>query len=273
MDRLDDEPLERASYQPPAPHSSRAVALPLTIAAALVLAGAGYWLWRSPPAPPPAGAAPAAAAPAAAAPAPAAAPLPPLPRLDASDGVARDLVGSLSTRPELARWLAGGEGLIRAAVGATIRLGEGNSPRASIPFWAPPGRFAVTARAGRTYVDPETYDRYAPLVDLFAEIDADRLAAVVRRLTPLLDEATAEVSLPGRRFATVLAAAIDELGRTPLPADGEALEVTGGGGLYRYADPDRENLSAAQKQLLRLGPRNARRVLAKLDALSRALGL
>ena len=42
---------------------------------------------------------------------------------------------------------------------------------------------------------------------------------------------------------------------------------------YHFADPALEALSPAQKQLLRLGPGNARRVQAKLRELAPALGL
>ena len=41
---------------------------------------------------------------------------------------------------------------------------------------------------------------------------------------------------------------------------------------YRYADPALEQLTPAQKQLLRMGPGNARAVVAFLKALRAALG-
>ena len=40
---------------------------------------------------------------------------------------------------------------------------------------------------------------------------------------------------------------------------------------YQYADPELESLSAAQKQLLRMGPDNMRRIQTTLRALRREL--
>ena len=42
---------------------------------------------------------------------------------------------------------------------------------------------------------------------------------------------------------------------------------------YQYADPQVEGLTAAQKQLLRTGPRNVRMVQSALRQLALALGI
>jgi hypothetical protein len=42
---------------------------------------------------------------------------------------------------------------------------------------------------------------------------------------------------------------------------------------WRYEDPGLEDLSPAQKQLLRMGPANVRRVQRQLRALAQALGI
>jgi hypothetical protein len=41
---------------------------------------------------------------------------------------------------------------------------------------------------------------------------------------------------------------------------------------FEFADPQLESLSDAQKQLLRMGPANAKRVRAKLREIETALG-
>jgi hypothetical protein len=48
--------------------------------------------------------------------------------------------------------------------------------------------------------------------------------------------------------------------------------VTARGAVYSYAKPALENLSPAQKQLLRMGPDNVKRVQIKLRELRDALG-
>jgi hypothetical protein len=58
---------------------------------------------------------------------------------------------------------------------------------------------------------------------------------------------------------------------TPIPADSLRVEPRGIG--YGYVDPRLEQLSGAQKQLLRLGPRNARLVQDSLRRIALAMGI
>jgi hypothetical protein len=58
---------------------------------------------------------------------------------------------------------------------------------------------------------------------------------------------------------------------TPIP-DGFA-ELSGETVAYRYVDERFERLSSAQKQLLRMGPQNARKIQKKLTELKSALNL
>ena len=50
------------------------------------------------------------------------------------------------------------------------------------------------------------------------------------------------------------------------------MESKGGTG-YRYADPSLEGLTAAQRQLLRTGPRNVTKIQSALRQLAIALGI
>ena len=64
--------------------------------------------------------------------------------------------------------------------------------------------------------------------------------------------------------------AIARLRGVPVPEEAELIDD---GGVYRWADPQLEHRTAAEKQLLRFGPENALRVQAKLGELARALEL
>ena len=76
---------------------------------------------------------------------------------------------------------------------------------------------------------------------------------------------------PGTTFAATLARAIARVERVPIP-DGP-LQVVSPKLLYQYADPALESLPDAEKQLLRLGPENARALQQKLAAVATAIGL
>ncbi len=67
----------------------------------------------------------------------------------------------------------------------------------------------------------------------------------------------------------MLRQAIGHLAETPIP-DAEP-ELKEKGAVYAYTDPKLEELSRAKKQLLRMGPQNARALQAWLKKLDEAL--
>jgi hypothetical protein len=245
----------------------------LVVLGVLVAAGLGWYALRG-------GSAPAPVAP----PAPPVAQLPPptqpeatqptaegLPPLGQSDARVRELVGALSSAPELQKWLAA-EDLVRRFTTAVGNIAEGESPRAALSFMAPPGAFQVVERDGRTVIAPESFARYDAVARVVSSLDAQASARVYRTLKPLIDGAYKEISRPGQRFDQTLARSIQNLLDTPIP-EGDLEVVDTPGVNYTYAAPELEQLSAARKHLLRLGPTNARALQAKLRELRGALEL
>ncbi|MFY0524928.1 DUF3014 domain-containing protein [Archangium gephyra] len=246
--------------------------------AALAVVGLGL-LWLvlrgkpevpAPAAPPPT---PVAAAPTPGAePAAPGAPAVPLPPLGQSDARVRELVGPLSSIPELAKWLASAEDLVRRFTTAAGNVSEGESPRAALSFMAPQGTFQVVEREGRTFIAPESFARYDTVSRVFTSLDTQASVRAYQTLKPLIDGAYKEISRPGQRFDQTLSNAIQRLLDTPVPeAELEVVDTPGVN--YAYAAPELEQLSAAQKHLLRMGPANARAIQAKLRELQGALAL
>jgi hypothetical protein len=237
--------------------------------------GVGYVVYKimttSPAAPPPLPALPSATT------APAAAPTAtptvsrtPLPELDASDAFVRKLVQALSANPAWATWLAT-EGLVRRFVVVVDNLAEGRSPTKHLSVLAPKERFATVERGKAVFVDPKSYKRYDLAADVVASLDVKGTAQAYRQLKPLIDKAYKELGYPDRNFDATLAKAIDRLLATPVPR--ETVELKSAVKSYRYADPALESLTPAQKQLLRLGPENMKKVQEKLRELRKALAL
>jgi hypothetical protein len=197
-------------------------------------------------------------------------PAPPLPALAESDAFARERVAGASKRPELAAWLAG-EGLVYRFVAAVDAVANGESPREQLAELAPREPFRARERALRPTVDPRSWERYDRVAEVFASLDAEACAALHRLLLPLFEAAYAELGRREGRFDDALARAFRELLAAPVP-EGE-IELVAKVRSYQLADPALEALSPAQKHLLRMGPRNARRVQAKLAELAAALGL
>lgn len=190
--------------------------------------------------------------------------------LATSDEAVRELVAALSSRPELVEWLAN-EDLVRRFVAATHNVANGKSPRAHLGFLAPEGGFAVLERPEGLTVRASTWQRYDTVAAVVDGIDVPGARELFVELEPLVDEAHREIAPPGSEFRDVLRRAIDHLLATPVPTTPVYVEqkvLT-----YVFADPTLENLSEAQRHLVRMGPDNQRVVQAKLAALREALDL
>ena len=198
----------------------------------------------------------------------------PLPPLEESDTVVRDLARGLSSHPLLVSWLAQSE-LVRTLAAVVLNVAEGESPRPHLPFLAPRSAFTVIERrSGRLTLDPASYARYDLVGDAAASLDAGECARVYRLLEPLFESAYRELGHPEGGFSKKLGTAFDRLLEVPL-LEGEVplVEVEKAVIAYAFADEKLEALSIPQKHLIRMGPRNVRRVQEKIRAIAGALGL
>jgi hypothetical protein len=193
-----------------------------------------------------------------------------LPPLAEMDPFLRTLIGTLSARPELGRWLTTDD-LTGHIVTAIAQIARGVSPARDAKVIAPAAPFSTVTRNGRLFIAPESYERYDGLAATVESLDPASVARVYTTIKPRLAEAARMLGHEDDLDASV-EAAIDVLLQTP--AIGESVElVPGRGNTYAFADPRLESLKPAQKQLLRMGPANARTVQEKLRAIARELGI
>jgi hypothetical protein len=245
---------------------------PMTLAAVAVLAvgllGVVFLVFRHPAAPR-ATPTPAPLVPRAAEALPPASPRVPLPTLDESDGIARRLAEGLSSNPALAEWLAR-RGLIRTLAAVVVNVADGEAPRPHLEFLAPKQRFRAQRRPARLIVpDPAGFAGYDLFGDAIASVDAAAAASAYRTLAPLFEAAYVELGHPEGGFDAALDRAIHALLAVPVLRDDVELVPHAIG--FRYADARLEALTPAQKQFLRIGPRNVRLVQGKLRELAAAL--
>lgn len=193
-----------------------------------------------------------------------------LPPLDQMDAYLRVLLGTLSTSPELTAWLAT-DGLLQQLAVGIDRVAQGASPARDLKVLAPKEPVSTTGSGRTRTIDPASYQRYDGIANTVDALDPSDVARAYRTIKPRLDEAYSAVG-KGASVDAALAAALDRLIATPIP-DGEVAVVAGKGATWAYADPELEALSPAQKQLLRMGPENARRVQDSLREIRQALQL
>jgi hypothetical protein len=192
-----------------------------------------------------------------------------LPPLDASDAFLRERVGALSAHPALAQWLAQSDLASRFAA-SVDNVADGRIPRAHADFLRPSEPFRALGAEPALRVDPASYARWDAIGDVVASVDAGAAGALYRQVAPLFQEAYRVLGYPDRDFETRAIAAIDHLLAAPVLEESPPLVAHVN--RYKWADPAIEQLSPAQKQLLRMGPRNVERIQSKLRALRAALG-
>lgn len=193
-----------------------------------------------------------------------------LPPLDQSDPIVRELVKQISSHPRIAAWLAT-DGLIRTLTVAVENVADGSTPARRFHVLRPASAFETVARGGDLHIAPRSYERYDDLADAAASIDAAGAARLYATLKPRIEEAYRDLGFPDTPFDRTLERAIVLLLRTPASDGAARLEPRGIG--YGFVDPALEGLTAAQKQLLRTGPRNVRIIQSSLRQFALALGI
>lgn len=194
-----------------------------------------------------------------------------VPPLDASDPLVRQLVAQLSSHPRVAAWLAT-DNRIRNFTVVVTNIAAGAAPSSLVPALRPSSNgFLVIEKGDDLYINPRSYERYTGVAEAVASIDPAGGARLYSTLKPRIEEAYRELGEPEPLFDRTLERAIVLLLGTPVPDDPIAVEPKGIG--YRFANAKLENLAAAQKQLLRMGPQNARAIQRQLRQIALALGI
>jgi hypothetical protein len=192
-----------------------------------------------------------------------------LPELDATDALVRELVRALSSHPSVAAWLAT-DGLIRNFVVVVENISNGQTPSTHLQVLRPEGAYPVLRDDESVIADTRGYARYANIAAAVDGIDPQGAARLYATLKPRIQEAYEELGYQ-QSFDVALERTLVLLLRTPVTDSIVLLEPAGG--LWAYSDPSLEGLEPAQKQLLRMGPRNARLVQARLREIALAIGI
>jgi len=151
-------------------------------------------------------------------------------------------------------------------------ISHGVNPSRHLRVLKPAGQFRVMTRGANVVIDPRTYDRFTPIADAAASIDAAGAGRLYRSFKPLLQMAYDELGNQesiDRAVERVVGAMLE----VPAAEGDVRVEQSGEGIGYEYADSRLEALNGAQKQLLRMGPRNIRVIQQQLRGFASAAGI
>jgi len=192
-----------------------------------------------------------------------------LPRLDNSDQLIRDGAVSLTRHEGINTWL-GVDQLIRKTVAFTDNIANGTVAKEPAAALAPRGQFSVKEISDGVYVVNErSYARFNNVTNILLSIDTKRAVEFYVLLRPLFQQAYGELGYPSGKFDEIILRAIGRLLETPRVT--EPAKLIRPVVMYEYQDPRLESLSPAQKQLLRMGPKNANSIKDKLRDIAREL--
>ena len=189
-------------------------------------------------------------------------PMPELPSLNESDAFVQEQLATIETGVSLLRFLAT-EDLIRKFVVFTDNAAQGNLPQLEYPVQRITESMAIEALDDNLFVmEPSSYSRFDAVIDTFVAVDVDRGMFLYRMMLPLFQDAYAEIGYRDRSFTPVVLAAIDSIMNAELPEG--PFQLVKPSVMYLYAEQDIEDMTPIQKQLIRLGPDNTRKLQAKL---------
>ena len=175
--------------------------------------------------------------------------------LNDSDTQVRSVTEELS--PEATEWLKPDEQLRKWAL-LVAQAAEGNTLYTGRPFTFKLAEFALEERGERYFVSTQNFDRYGVIINVLANLPADKLVAYYRDWYPLLEEAFGELGLPGS-FDEQVDSMIErilavEVLLPPIELK-KPTSVT-----YKFLDPKLEAASQIDKWLWRMGPENTRKI-------------
>jgi hypothetical protein len=118
-------------------------------------------------------------------------------------------------------------------------------------------------------LDPVSFARYMPYVELLDSVNMADLATIYQQKQPLFQQAYVELGYPDGDFNLRLLEVIDLM--LAAPEVTEPVRLLKPEAYYLFADPELEALPAGGRLMIRMGNDNAARVKAKLGEFRAAI--
>ena len=185
-----------------------------------------------------------------------------LPSLNQSDEFVFEGLRAFQNGVALVGLLANDQ-LIRKFVVFVENISRGEFPQTGLPYRAIGQEMPVTNIDENLFVMDESANaRFDKVIETFVEIDTDHAMVLYRTLSPLFQQAYAEIGFRDVNFDDTLRDAITNVLRTTNIVG--PFQLVKPSVMYLYADASVENLQEVHKQLIRIGPNNTAQLKVKL---------
>ena len=193
---------------------------------------------------------------------------PSLPNLDASDQFIRDRLVLLSEKRDLAVWLTTDD-ILRRSASYLDGLARGVILSNIFPLSSPEGEFSTHRDEQTIWLNAGNYERYDNTVSVISSLDMDLAAQIFHLTRPLLEGAFSELGYRPRQMDGIILTALDQIMSTPVIF--EPIQLSRDSVNFKFFDSKLESLTPLQKQLVRAGPENTRRLQKQAKLLRTAL--
>jgi hypothetical protein len=184
------------------------------------------------------------------------------------DAVLRQQVAAAGAGNLLSK-LASNEHPLDVTAALVDALGRGIILRKMLPTEPLTQAFSVERQGDLLFMGADSYRRYDSHANAIAALNVGVMVETFHTLRPLYKQAFEQLGLDPNDFDNAVIRALDMILATPEIAEPIALNTKSV--VYIYADPALESLPALQKQLLRMGPDNIRRIKQTARALRERL--
>lgn len=188
-------------------------------------------------------------------------PVEPLPSLFESDDPVRDALADIPLGTAGQQYLMPNN-IIERSASLIYLTAQGDVPYKLVPIARPKAKFPIVDDGTQVVADPDGFTRYDPITGWIESLDAAALVDAFAGFLPLFREAWGFYGEDPNYFDLAVVETLDTIVATP-EIDITEERLIRKEAVWIYENPAIESLEPVQKQILRMGPRNASAVKQK----------
>jgi hypothetical protein len=180
-----------------------------------------------------------------------------LPTLEKSDKVVFKELTNMSWHHDFAALFVNKD-IIRRFVVFVDNMASGTVVREFASFKPPISRFKVLETEQETFIDDSSFERYDVYLAIVNSADPKDMVMLYNKFKPLVKEVYDEIGYPDHDFTDTLVQAIDHILETPV-VEGR-IELVSPKVMYDYKNEEWQDLTHVQRQVMRLGSDNVKKL-------------